>query len=222
MTRVYPFPLTLTTELLEEDDLQTQHLRPHDLPPYKSTLSCNLLDLPLTAAERRVFRLLVGQRVFSSTFHPHPTPAFLRAPRGGRGVGKGRHPYLVKFVSRHLPSAEANENRVFQMLDECVRMSKLLCAGMAEDGEFVEMGEDEQIMAEARKRLKIELREEKQRLQKEKEEARQAAAARGEAGSELAPGEAQQQISGESAGQQQQQQQQQREAVRESITAPKE
>ena len=164
--RRYPFPLVLTTEMLTEEDLEQQPLHPHDLPPYKSTLTVNLHDLPLTAGEKRIFRHLVGPRMFSTTFRNHPIPAFLHAKRvawKGGGKGKGVGSAVVRFVSRHLPSAEANENRVFQLLDECVRMSKVLAMEMEGDGEWVEMGEDEEVMREARLTLRKELWEERQK-----------------------------------------------------------
>lgn len=66
----------------------------------------------------------------------------------------------VKFVSRHLGSAAANENRVFQLLDECIRQSKVLMAEMAADGQWVEEGEDEAVLREAARRLKVEVGEE--------------------------------------------------------------
>ena len=162
--RKYPFPLVLTTELLAEEDLDQQPLTPHDLPPYKSTLLVSLLDLPLTPGERRIFRRLVGHRMASRTFHDHPTPSFLHRQKGRRWSPKGHpDPFAVRFVSRHLPSAEANENRVFQLLDECIRQSKVLAKAMEEDGEWVEMGEEEAVMKAAYDHMQRELWEERQR-----------------------------------------------------------
>ena len=157
--RTYPFPLILTTELLVEEDVELHRSNPHDLPPYKSSLTCNIHDLPLTAAEKRVFRLLVGARMYSHTFHPHPVPSFLTAkqtvhmPKHRRQRAKDSA-VRVRFVSRHLGSAAANENRVFQLLDECIRTSKVLVAEMAADGQWVEEGEDETIIREATRRLR--------------------------------------------------------------------
>jgi hypothetical protein len=169
--RRYPFPLVLTSELLQEEDLEQQRFHPHDLPPYKSTLTVNLHDLPLTAGEKRIFRRLVGPRLSSSAFRDHPLPNFLHRPKPTWSAGKKKtaNTALVRFVSRHLPSAEANENRVFQLLDESLRVSKKLAAEMEEDGEWVEMGEEEQIIADARKRMKRELWEERQKRKKKEE-----------------------------------------------------
>ena len=156
--RTYPFPLILTTELLLEEDVDLHRSTPHDLPPYKSTLTANIHDLPLTAAEKRVFRALVGARLFSHSFHPHPVPAFLTAkqsphvPRHKRQRAKDSA-VRVRFVSRHLGSAQANENRVFQLMDECIRQSKALVQQMAEDGQWAEEGEDEAILREAARRM---------------------------------------------------------------------
>ena len=164
--RRYPFPLILTTELLAEEDFELHPANPHDLPPYKSTLVCNIHDLPLTAAEKRVFRLLVGPRIYSHTFHPHPVPSFLTArstphiPHHRRQRAKDSA-VRVRFVSRHLSSAQANENRVFQLLDECIRVSKQLVAEMAVDGQWVEEGEDEAMIREAMERLRAVKREER-------------------------------------------------------------
>ena len=161
--RTYPFPILLTTEMLTEEDLEQQPLHPHDLPPYKSTLTVNVHDLPLSAGEKRIFRHLVGPRMFSATFRNHPIPSFLHPPRAAWSRKGKVNPALVRFVSRHLPSAEANENRVFQLLDECVRMSKVLALEMEGDGEWMEMGEDEEVMREARLTLRRELWEERQK-----------------------------------------------------------
>ena len=152
--RKYPFPIILTTELLLEEDVEMHRSTPHDLPPYKSTLTCNIHDLPLTAAEKRVFRLLVGARMYSHTFHSHPVPTFLTSkqtphiPKHRRQRAKDSA-VRVRFVSRHLGSAQANENRVFQLLDESIRASKVLVAEMAADGQWVEEGEDEAVLREA-------------------------------------------------------------------------
>ena len=165
--RTYPFPVILTTELLLEEDIDLHRSNPHDLPPYKSTLTCNIHDLPLTAAEKRVFRILVGARLYSHTFHPHPVPSFLthkqtpHLPKHRRQRAKDSA-VRVRFVSRHLGSAAANENRVFQLLDECIRQSKVLVSEMAADGQWVEEGEDEAILREATARLREDKRKAKE------------------------------------------------------------
>ena len=165
--RMYPFPLILTTEILAEEDVELYRANPHDLPAYKSTLTVNIHDLPLNAAEKRVFRLLVGPRIYSTTFHPHPVPAFLtnrhspHIPRQRRQRTKDSA-VKVTFVSRHLPSAQANENRVFQLLDETIRQCKVLVGDMAVDGQWVEEGEEEMTLRVMKGQLREEARRERE------------------------------------------------------------
>lgn len=157
--RTYPFDIVLTTELIPEEDLQWRPVNPHDLPRYKSTLRVNIWDLPLSEDERHVFRMLVGERVFSQHVQDHPIPVWLNPTKRQRQLKTARRqaskPNEVKFSSSNLPSARANENRVFQQLDECIRQSKLLVKEFQNDGEYIEAGEDEMILRRAKRQYQM-------------------------------------------------------------------
>jgi len=76
---------------------------PHDLPTYKSKLSVDIRDLRLSNTARIVLREMVGRRFNPAT-------------------------HRITFTSRSLPSAQANENRVFQQLDACLEEATRIAA----------------------------------------------------------------------------------------------
>jgi hypothetical protein len=160
--RAYPFDVVLTTDLIPEEDLQWRPANPHDLPRYKSTLRVNLDDIPLSEDELYVFRLLVGRRIYSDEVHDHPIPSWITPTKRERlrkaSSRQGKRPDEVKFTSSNLPSARANENRVFQQLDECLRQCKLLVREFAADGEIITPSEEEVVLRAAEKQLFEQLR----------------------------------------------------------------
>ena len=132
--RQYPFPLHLATDIIREGDMEFLVKRPHDIVHYKSKITVDIYDLPLTGFERRIFRLIVGLRTVSDHADIHtgkPLPPLIRAEQkltrhrrlSGRQV---RHPSRVYFTSRALPSAQMTENAAFNQLDESIRQSKII------------------------------------------------------------------------------------------------
>jgi len=163
--RIYPFPLTLTTELIPEENLQMRQVNPHDLPHYKSTLRVNLNDLPLSLDEKFIFRHLIGSRIYNKNLEiSHPIPEFLQENFQQRKKlttkRSAKKPLEIKFVSSKLLSARSNENRVFQLLDECIKQSKLLCKEFIDDGEFITPSEEEIILRMEKIQLKQKLNSE--------------------------------------------------------------
>jgi hypothetical protein len=82
---------------------------PHDLPTYKSKLIVDVRDLGLDATSRMALRQIVGNR-----FDPRT--------------------HQVAFISKNLPTAQANENRVFQMLDAVLLEARRIGKEMNESG----------------------------------------------------------------------------------------
>lgn len=133
--RKYPFPIILTTEFFTEEHPLTEFHLPHNMPHYKSTLTVDIQDLPLTVLEKRIFARLVGPRMFSAQFDRDFLPEWLlpthqniklREELRHQKIKLRKKPNRVKFTCRLFPSQEANENRVFQLLEECIRQSKIL------------------------------------------------------------------------------------------------
>lgn len=93
----YPFPTILESNIPPDYSqwLWYHQQHPHDLPTYKSRLVVDIRDLGLDATSRMVLREMVQGRY---------------DPRA----------HTIAFVSKNLPTAAANENRVFQMLDACL------------------------------------------------------------------------------------------------------
>lgn len=107
----YPFPTILESNIPPDYSnwLYYYQQHPHDLPTYKSKLTVDIRDLGLDPTSRMVLREMVGSRFDHRTHH-------------------------VSFVSKNLPSAAANENRVFQMLDACLLECRRIGKEMNEAG----------------------------------------------------------------------------------------
>lgn len=111
VTGTYPFPTILESNIPPDYSnwLYYYQQHPHDLPTYKSKLTVDIRDLGLDPTSRMVLREMVGSRFDHRTHH-------------------------VSFVSKNLPSAAANENRVFQMLDACLLECRRIGKEMNEAG----------------------------------------------------------------------------------------
>jgi hypothetical protein len=111
--RSYPFPTILESDMPADYSkyLFYHNQYPTDLPRYKSKLTVDIRDLGLNPTSRMVMREIVGSR-YNPTTHQ------------------------IAFVSRHLPTALANENRVFQQLDACLVEAREIAKKMNADGVF--------------------------------------------------------------------------------------
>jgi len=109
--RTYPFPTILESNIPPDYSnwLYYHQQHPHDLPSYKSKLIVDVRDLGLDATSRMALRAIVGNR-FDPVSH------------------------RVSFVSKNLPTAQANENRVFQMLDAVLLEARRIGKEMNEAG----------------------------------------------------------------------------------------
>ena len=107
----YPFPTILESNIPPDYSqwLWYHQQHPHDLPTYKSRLVVDIRDLGLDATSRMVLREMVQGRY---------------DPRA----------HTIAFVSKNLPTAAANENRVFQMLDACLLECRRIGAEMNAQG----------------------------------------------------------------------------------------
>lgn len=111
--RTYPFPTILESNIPPDYSnwLYYYQQHPHDLPTYKSKLTVDIRDLGLDPTSRMVLREMVSQRYDPRT-------------------------HTLSFVAKNLPSAAANENRVFQMLDACLVECRRIGAEMNAEGFF--------------------------------------------------------------------------------------
>lgn len=109
----YPFPTILESNIPPDYSnwLYYHQQHPHDLPSYKSKLTVDIRDLGLDPTSRMVLREMVQGRYDPRT-------------------------HTVSFVAKNLPSAAANENRVFQMLDACLIECRRIGAEMNAEGFF--------------------------------------------------------------------------------------
>lgn len=111
--RSYPFPTILESDIPGDFSKFLYYDRqfPTDLPVFKSKLTVDIRDLGLDPTSRMAMREIVGSRYNTRT-------------------------HQISFVSRHLPTAQSNENRVFQQLDACLVEARDLAKKMNADGVF--------------------------------------------------------------------------------------
>lgn len=107
----YPFPTILESDIPADYSkwLYFHKQFPTDLPRFKSKVTVDIRDLGLDPHSRMALREIVGPRY-------------------------NRRTHTVSFVSRTLATAQANENRVFQMLDLALIEARTLGKQMQEDG----------------------------------------------------------------------------------------
>lgn len=128
--RQYPFPLVIRSSIPRPENIETQPIRPHDHPIYKTEISVDIRDLPLSHDERAVFKALIGRRYSNADFNAAHDRAFnfpKSYERMKKHVGKfPENPFMVSFVCRHFPNQRASENGAFFMLEECIKQAKII------------------------------------------------------------------------------------------------
>jgi hypothetical protein len=103
--RKFPFPVTLETTIPIIDTLALET----DPPRLKSKLTVTVAEMGLDELQEACFLTIVGRR-----FNPK------------QGT--------VSFVSRDLPTRQANENRVFQFLESTFHHAKLIGTRFEQEG----------------------------------------------------------------------------------------